>query len=70
MIAGQQDIDNEGKAVNSDTLEFIHTHKTACLIQSAIEKVLYAAPEPNDHQLVSRLGYNQDGISIRRSTRH
>ena len=60
IIAGQQeDIDNEGKSVNSDTLEFIHTHKTACLIQSAIEQGFTCGDQSQiDHQIVSRLGYN------------
>ena len=36
LIAGQQeDIENEGKAIDADTLLYIHTNKTAALITAA-----------------------------------
>lgn len=38
MVAGQAaDIENEGKAVSSETLDFIHENKTAALIRAAAE---------------------------------
>ena len=38
MVAGQAaDVENEGKAVSAETLDYIHKNKTAALIQTAIE---------------------------------
>ena len=37
MVAGQVvDIESEGKTITADTLDFIHTHKTAALIRVAM----------------------------------
>jgi geranylgeranyl diphosphate synthase, type II len=37
MVGGQVvDIESEGKAVSADTLDYIHTHKTAALIRASL----------------------------------
>lgn len=60
MIAGQQeDIDNEGLSVNEETLDFIHTHKTARLIQTAIKLGFICGDQTAIHmETVDQLGYN------------
>ncbi len=48
MVGGQVvDIQSEGKAVSTETLEYIHTHKTAALIRASLRvgALLVGAPE-------------------------
>ncbi len=48
MVGGQVvDIQSEGKAVSAETLEYIHTHKTAALIRASLRvgALLVGAPE-------------------------
>jgi geranylgeranyl pyrophosphate synthase len=50
LIGGQQeDIDNEGKALNADTLRYIHENKTAALLTAALKMGL-AFSQPSDAQ--------------------
>lgn len=62
MIGGQkEDIDNEGKPVDSDTLEYIHENKTAKLIQAAVLMGFAFAPEGAcslSHSEREMLGYH------------
>ena len=49
MIGGQVvDIQSEGRVVSTDTLEYIHTHKTGALIRAALRAgaILAGAPAP------------------------
>ena len=60
LIAGQQeDIENEGKAIDTDTLLYIHTNKTAALITAALKMGLYFC-RASDAQiaLITQAGYH------------
>ena len=65
MVGGQcADLEAESdagtaRAVDADLLEYIHSHKTACMIQSGfvIGAVLAGAPE-EDILRLNRIGYN------------
>jgi len=58
MIGGQVvDIQSEGKSVSAETLEYIHTHKTAALIRASLRSgaILTGAPE-NVLEAISQAG--------------
>lgn len=59
MIAGQAlDLLCEGKAVNLDTLEFIHRHKTGALIAAALTSGAYLADATDlQIQALKKYGY-------------
>jgi geranylgeranyl diphosphate synthase type II len=60
LIGGQQeDIDNEGKPLDADTLRFIHENKTAALLTAALKMGLYFC-QPNAQQikLIEKAGYH------------
>lgn len=55
LVAGEAaDILSEGKQVDLETLEFIHTHKTAALIAAACEIGAIAGCADEDHVSVMR----------------
>ena len=59
LIGGQmEDIENEGKPVDADTLRYIHENKTAALLTAALAMGLHFA-EPSDEQLkqIRKIGY-------------
>lgn len=60
MIGGQmEDIENEGQAVDSDTLDFIHENKTAKLIQAAICMGFAFSDESKQYtKEIRQLGYH------------
>ena len=60
LIGGQQeDIDNEGKPLDADTLRFIHENKTAALLTAALKMGLYFS-QPSEAQiaLIDQAGYH------------
>ncbi len=60
LIAGQQeDIENEGQAIDADKLLFIHAKKTAALLSAALKMGLYFC-QPNESQLsmIALAGYH------------
>lgn len=60
LIGGQQeDIENEGKGLEPDTLRFIHENKTAALIAASLRMGLtFCEPEETQLQLVETAGYH------------
>lgn len=58
MVYGQlKDLEFEGKTVSLEQLKDIHSHKTACLIQTPLmAAAIIAAPE--DMSIWSKIGYN------------
>ncbi|HBR95641.1 MAG TPA: polyprenyl synthetase [Opitutae bacterium] len=60
LIGGQQeDIENEGKPLDADTLRYIHENKTAALLTAALKMGLFfCAPAPEQIQLVEEAGYH------------
>ena len=60
LIGGQQeDIENEGKALDADTLRYIHENKTAALLTAALKMGL-AFSQPNETQIqqMQEAGYH------------
>jgi len=60
LIGGQQeDIDNEGKPLDADTLRYIHENKTAALLTAALKMGLFFS-QPTDAQieLIQAAGYH------------
>jgi geranylgeranyl diphosphate synthase type II len=59
MIGGQAvDIQSEGKSVDAETLEYIHTHKTAALIRSALRSgAMLAGATPRQLKTISEAGW-------------
>lgn len=60
LIGGQQeDIDNEGKPLDADTLRYIHENKTAALLTAALKMGLYfCQPDKTQVELVQTAGYH------------
>lgn len=59
LIAGQVvDIDSEGKKISPDTLEFIHTHKTADLFKFALKSGAIIAGA-NENQIKAMENFGQ-----------
>lgn len=60
LIGGQQeDIDNEGQALNADTLRYIHENKTAALLTAALKMGLaFSQPSDAQFELVQTAGYH------------
>jgi geranylgeranyl pyrophosphate synthase len=60
LIGGQQeDIENEGKALEAGTLAFIHENKTAALLTAALEMGLaFCQPSQAQRQLAQTAGYH------------
>lgn len=58
LIAGQVvDIDSEGKKISPETLEFIHTHKTADLFKLALKSgAIIAGADKNKIKAMDELG--------------
>jgi geranylgeranyl diphosphate synthase type II len=58
MIGGQAvDIQSEGKSVDSGTLEYIHTHKTAALIRAALRSgAILAGATPRQLEAIGEAG--------------
>lgn len=58
LIGGQQeDIDNEGKPLDADTLRFIHENKTAALLTAALKMGLYfCQPDDTQIELIEKAG--------------
>lgn len=58
MIGGQAvDIESEGKSVDAETLEYIHTHKTAALIRAALRSgALLAGATAGELEVISQAG--------------
>ncbi len=58
LIGGQmEDIENEGKPVDADTLQFIHENKTAALLTAALKMGLYfSEPEATQISLIEQAG--------------
>jgi geranylgeranyl diphosphate synthase type II len=58
MIGGQAvDVESEGKTVDSGTLEYIHSHKTAALIRAALRAgALLAGATPSQLTAISEAG--------------
>lgn len=58
LIAGQiVDIDSEGKQISAETLEFIHTHKTADLFKLSLKSGAIVAGADNEEiQLMEEIG--------------
>lgn len=58
LIGGQmEDIENEGKAVSSDTLQYIHENKTAALLTAALTMGLrFCNPGEHQTQAIRRCG--------------
>jgi Geranylgeranyl pyrophosphate synthase len=60
LIGGQmEDIENEGKAIDADTLQFIHENKTGALLTAALTMGLRLG-KPSDEQLsaIRNFGYH------------
>lgn len=60
LIGGQQeDVENEGKPIDAETLRFIHENKTAALLTAALTMGLHFC-EPSDAQLelIQKVGYH------------
>ena len=63
LVGGQvEDLDCEGKEVDLDTLEFIHTHKTGALLSASV--VCGAFIGGADEELVSALRIYAKGIGL------
>lgn len=60
LIGGQQeDIENEGKALDPETLRYIHENKTAALLMAALKMGLtFSQPDASKLQLIERAGYH------------
>lgn len=60
LIGGQQeDIDNEGKPIDADTLRFIHENKTAALLTAALRMGLqFCNPSQAQLEQIDRAGYH------------
>lgn len=60
LIGGQQeDVDNEGKPVNADTLQFIHENKTAALLTAALSMGLhFSQPSTAQLSLIQQVGFH------------
>lgn len=60
LIGGQQeDIENEQKAPDADTLRYIHENKTAALLTAALEMGLsFCQPNASQVQLIKEVGYH------------
>ncbi|ADE54147.1 polyprenyl synthetase family protein [Coraliomargarita akajimensis] len=60
LIGGQQeDIDNEGKPVDADTLQYIHENKTAALLTAALSMGLrFTQPGAQALQLIQKVGFH------------
>lgn len=60
LIGGQmEDIENEGKQVNADSLHFIHRNKTAALIIAALVMGLrFADPDHSQVELMREAGFH------------
>lgn len=60
LIAGQQeDIENEGQAIDADTLIYIHTNKTAALMSAALKMGLrFCQPSKTQMALVAQAGHH------------
>lgn len=58
LIGGQQeDIDNEGKPIDAQTLRFIHENKTAALLTAALSMGLrFCKPDAQQRKLVQEIG--------------
>ena len=58
MVGGQVvDIESEGKAVSAETLDYIHTHKTAALIRASLcAGALIAGATPAQRAAISTCG--------------
>ncbi|HSE91902.1 MAG TPA: farnesyl diphosphate synthase [Methylomirabilota bacterium] len=58
MVGGQVvDIESEGKTVTAETLDYIHTHKTAALIRVALRSgALLAGAPPAELQAITTTG--------------
>lgn len=58
LIAGQiVDIDSEGKQISAETLEFIHTHKTADLFKLSLKSgAIVAGADDEKIQLMEEIG--------------
>lgn len=60
LIGGQmEDVANEGKKVDADTLKFIHENKTGALLTAALTMGLrFSSPDPKQLQLIKEVGYH------------
>lgn len=60
LIGGQQeDVESEGKALDPDTLGFIHENKTAALLTAALQMGLaFCEPRHDQRQLMETAGYH------------
>lgn len=60
LIGGQQeDIENEGKPLDADTLHYIHENKTAALLTAAIQMGLaFCQPDDAQRRLAENFGYH------------
>lgn len=60
LIGGQmEDIQNEGKPVDADTLRFIHENKTAALLTAALSMGLrFCQPNARQIELIQEAGYH------------
>lgn len=60
LIGGQmEDIENEGKALDADTLRYIHENKTAALLTAALKMGLFfCGPSESQIQLAQEAGYH------------
>jgi geranylgeranyl diphosphate synthase, type II len=58
MVGGQVvDIESEGKTVSAETLDYIHTHKTAALIRASLRVgAMLAGAKPDALKAITRAG--------------
>ena len=65
MIGGQVvDIESEGKPIDADTLEYIHVHKTGCLIKACIRAgAILSRAEVDQFEALSNYG-EQIGLAF------
>ena len=65
MIGGQVvDIESEGKPIDAETLEYIHVHKTGCLIKACIRAgAILSQAEVNQFEALSNYG-EQIGLAF------
>ena len=65
MIGGQVvDIEAEGKLINAETLEYIHVHKTGCLIKACIRAgAILSQPKVDQLEALSNYG-EQIGLAF------
>ena len=65
MIGGQVvDIESEGKPIDAETLEYIHVHKTGCLIKACIRAgAILSQAEVDQFQALSNYG-EQIGLAF------